>query len=68
MAKSHTIFFIIYLIFGLYFIDYAFNLLSINFLVLPSFLNNVNPWIILIGGILVLIGGINYLRLAKYKF
>ena len=61
--SSHLIFFIIYLIFGLYLVNYSLNLLA-----LPAFFSGINQWIILVGGVLVLLGGINYLRLSKYQY
>jgi hypothetical protein len=61
--KGAAIWFVLYLIFGLYFINYPFN-----FIALPSFFSSINSWIILVGGILILIGGINFLRLSKYQY
>ncbi len=64
MIKRYTgLFFIIYLIFGLYFVNYAFN-----FIALPSFFAGINQWIILIGGILIILGGVNQIRLSKYTY
>jgi len=51
---------VVYFIFGLYFINYAFN-----FVVFPEFIANLDKWIILVGGILIFIGGVNYLRVGK---
>ncbi|MEK6840773.1 MAG: hypothetical protein AABX79_02355 [Nanoarchaeota archaeon] len=55
------LFIILYLIFGAYFINYPFN-----FLKLPSAIDPFNKWIILVGGILIIIGAINQLRLNRY--
>ncbi len=51
---------VISLIFGAYFINYAFN-----FLVMPAFVTSINKWIVLVGGILIIFGGINLLRLNR---
>ena len=55
------LFFILYLIFGAYFINYPFN-----FLKLPTAIDPFNKWIMLVGGILIIIGAINQLRLNRY--
>ena len=60
MGKGGLIGFSVYLIFGLYFINSAFN-----FITLPEFVFSVDKWIIFIGGILIVVGGINYLRASK---
>jgi len=62
MKKEAFIGFLVYLIFGLYFLNY-----SLGFVVLPEFISKIDKWIILIGGILIIIGAINYLRLSKIK-
>ena len=61
-----SIAFVIYLIFGLYFINYPFGIVK-----LPEALSNFDPWIIFIGGILILFGGVNYFRagrLSRYGY
>ncbi len=63
MKKGEGIFwFLLNLVFGLYFINFAFN-----FVTLPEVINNINKWIILVGGVLIIIGGVNALR-VKEKF
>ena len=62
MKKEAFIGFLVYLVFGLYFLNY-----SLGFIVLPEFLSKIDKWIILIGAILIIIGAINYLRLSKIK-
>jgi len=57
------LFFVIYLIFGVYFINYAFN-----FVPIPAFITSINKWIILVGGVLIIIGAINLLRLNRYRY
>jgi len=52
--------FLIYLVLGLYFINY-----TINYVDIPKVINNFNSWIFIIGGILILLGGINHLRLSR---
>ena len=60
MGKGGLIGFLVYLILGLYFINSAFN-----FITLPEFVSNVDKWIMFFGGILIIVGGINYLRASK---
>ncbi len=52
--------FLLYLVFGLYFI-----LSSFNFITIPEIILKFDKWIILVGGVLILIGGINYFRARK---
>jgi len=54
---NSVFFFIIYLIFGAYFINY-----SLKFIPIPAAVDPINRWIILGGGILIVIGAINLLR------
>lgn len=61
--KFATIGFFIYLLMGLYFINYPFNFIKI-----PEFVSSFEAWIIFVGGILILVGGINYLRTSKKKY
>ena len=60
MANVKLIGFLVYLVFGLYFINSA-----LEFITLPGFLDSIDKWILLVGGILILVGGINYLRAGK---
>ena len=53
---------VIYLLFGLYFINYAFN-----FIKLPAAIDPINKWIIFVGGALIIWGGFSILRLNRYK-
>lgn len=62
--KSGLIWFVIYTVFGLYLINYPFQFVKIPI----SISSIIDQWAILIGGILVLIGGINHFRASKYKF
>jgi len=57
MGKIKIIGFILYLFFGIYLINLSFGFIS-----LPKFISGFENWIILISGILVILGGINYLR------
>lgn len=52
--------FLLYLVFGLYFITSAFN-----FFTMPEIILKFDKWIILVGGVLILIGGVNYFRARK---
>ena len=55
--------FIVYLVFGLYLINMFFS-----FITMPEFITNLDNLIILVAGILVILGGINHLRLRKVKY
>jgi len=63
MGKAAMIGFFVYLIFGLYLINSSFN-----FLTMPAFIQSIDKWLILISGVLVIIGGINYLRASKSSY
>lgn len=52
---------VIFILFGLYLINYA-----IHFIVIPAAVKSFEQWIILVGGVLLLIGAINQLRLNRY--
>ena len=60
MRRFGVIGFFVYLIFGLYLINISFN-----FITMPAFIQSIESWLILISGVLVIIGGINYLRTSK---
>jgi len=51
---------IIYLVFILYFLNYPFSFIKI-----PELIANVDKWIIFVGGILLLVGAINYMRVSR---
>jgi hypothetical protein len=53
-------FFVIHLIFGLYFINFTFN-----YITLPEFFLDIEKWIFFVGGVLILISGFHYLRSKK---
>lgn len=63
MKKGEAfIVFLLYLVFGLYFITSSLNLVTF-----PDFMSKIDRWVILVGGVLIVVGGINYLR-ARNKF
>lgn len=53
--------FVIYLLFGIYFLNYPFQLFSIPESI-SSFADN---WIIFVGGLLIIFGAINYFRASR---
>ncbi|HLC77732.1 MAG TPA: hypothetical protein VJH92_01255 [Candidatus Nanoarchaeia archaeon] len=57
------ILFLIYLILGFYLINFAFNIVT-----LPTFDNPINSWIMALIGVLMVFGGINYLRASKNPY
>ncbi|MAG78783.1 hypothetical protein CMI40_00195 [Candidatus Pacearchaeota archaeon] len=62
MQKRGIFWFIIYLVFGVYFINSSFN-----FIIIPEVISNYNQWIIFFGGILILFGGLNHFRAIRNK-
>ena len=62
MKKGAFIGFLVYLVFGVYFLN-----LSLGFVVLPEFLSKLDKWVLLIGAILIIIGAINYLRVSNVR-
>lgn len=62
MGKAGIIIFSIHLVIGLYFLNLVFNFYKIQ-----EVISQFNEFIILIGGILILLGGIRYLRFRRGK-
>lgn len=60
--KGAFVGFLVYLVFGLYFLNSALNLVAI-----PENMVKLDKWIFVIGGIMIIIGGINSLRINKKK-
>ena len=58
--KTRIIGFLLYLIFGLFFVNYPFNFVKI-----PEVVSGLNDWIIFLGGLFILFGAINYLRASR---
>ncbi len=52
--------FVIYLVFGLYFIN-----LAVSFIKLPEFFDAIEKWMIFVAGVLLVVGGINYFRATR---
>lgn len=57
MVRFKIIFFFIFIIFAVYLINYPLGIIPI-----PEGMSQFDPWIIGIGGVLLLIGGIDHLR------
>jgi len=62
MKGARFIWFLVYVLFGLYFINYG-----IEFYPVPDFVSDVNNWIILVGGFLIIFGGVLLLRFSKRR-
>jgi len=62
MKSGAFIVFLVYLFFGLYFLNW-----SLGFIALPEFLLNAEKWLILVGAILIFIGAINYFRMSNVR-
>jgi len=63
MASGRMVLFLVYLILGLYLINFAGN-----WVVLPTFDSSINNWIMAAIGVLMVIGGISYLRAASNRY
>ena len=63
MEKFGVMVFIVYLVMGFYLINFALNIIPI-----PDIVQGINKWIVLIGGILVIFGGISYLRASTRNY
>lgn len=57
-----SIFLVVYLIFGAYFINYA-----LSFIPIPAVITSINKWIFFIGGILIIIGAVNHYRASRMR-
>jgi hypothetical protein len=62
-GASRFFIFLIFLVFAVYLLNVPFSFVQI-----PEFLIKADKWIIFIGGILLVFGGINYLRLSSYRY
>jgi len=62
MGKGRGIFVAVYFILALYFVNGA-----LNFINLPGFFAKADKWILLIGGIFLILGGVNSMRMKRYK-
>ncbi|MFH1325642.1 MAG: hypothetical protein ABIH49_02640 [archaeon] len=55
--SASTWIFLLYLVFGLYFLNFPFNLIAV-----PEVISQYNSWIIFLGGILIIFSSFGYLR------
>lgn len=62
-ARGRGLLAFLYIILSLYFINKPFQ-----FVVIPQSFLSVEPWIIFIGGILLILGGFNLFRSSRYGF
>ncbi|GBE19757.1 MAG TPA: hypothetical protein ENG87_02465 [Candidatus Pacearchaeota archaeon] len=63
MRKGNKlIFFLINTIIGLYLVNY-----TVQFMKISEVISKFDPWIISIGGVLIIIGGINYFRVQSKR-
>jgi len=51
---------IIYFLFGLYFVNFPFQFVKI-----PESFSTIEGWIIFVGGLLILLGAVNYFRVKR---
>ncbi len=62
MGKGSGILVAVYFILALYFINGA-----LSFIALPEFFAKADKWILLIGGIFLILGGVNSMRMKRYR-
>jgi len=60
MAKNKLLMFFLYLIAGLYFINYPFKFVEI-----PEIITIYDKWIIFVGGVLILFGALNHMKMPS---
>ncbi len=58
--RMNVVVLILYLILGVYFINFPFNFIQI-----PKYISDVNNWIVFVGGLLMLFGAINYFQAKR---
>ena len=58
--KVNFVILLLYLVFGLYFINFPFK-----FYIIPEAVTNFDPWIIFAGGVFLLFGAVNYFRAKR---
>lgn len=60
MANKNKLFMLLlYLVLGLYFINYPFAFVEI-----PEYITNYERWIIFAGGVLILLGALNHMKFS----
>jgi len=62
MKKGEILIFLLYLVLGLYFLNFP-----IGYIEIPEYITTFNNWIIFAGGIFIIFGGINFLRVSNKK-
>lgn len=58
--RMNVVILILYIVIGVYFINFPFNFLKI-----PEYITNYNQWIVFVGGVLMLFGAINYFQAKR---
>jgi len=66
MKRGSTILFLIYVVFGAYFVLTGLKIVNIS--QLPELVSTFDNWIKLIAGILIILGGFNFLRVNRLKW
>ena len=54
------LFFILYLALGVYFLNVGFGFIN-----MPDAISNIEKWIIVVGGVFLVFGGFNFLRVRR---
>jgi hypothetical protein len=57
-----TLLFIVQIVFGLYFVNVAFNWVEVI-----SPVTEIGKWITFVGGLFILFGAINFMKVTKYN-
>lgn len=55
--------FIVYLVLALYFLNSAFS-----FIILPDFFTKIDKWIVFLGAIFLVLGGISHMRMRRNTY
>lgn len=61
-SETRKVFGLIYILLGIYFVSFKLSILTI-----PPLIENISQWIIAIGGIFLILSGINFLLPKKRK-
>lgn len=61
--RFKALFMFLYIIFALYFINYPLEIVKI-----PEAFSLIEPWIVFIGGILLIVGGFSYFKRGRMYY
>ncbi len=61
-SRNNVLFFLLYFVVAIYFLNFKFPLLTV-----PEFILKISDWIVVFGGFLLLFSGLNFLLPKKKK-